>query len=128
MIKLKLESSTSSPVATSIEVSMPHQPATFPFPSVSLANPSQQCIRFRMVVFVHGVASLQYREVADSTSNSTFCFVYICAMQKMPLRNADTAIVSNCDHDYLYAKYLKYCVVAYSIVYKRASYIVSVWN
>ena len=40
--KSKLESSESSPVPTSLEVSMPlHQPATFPFPSVSLANPSQ---------------------------------------------------------------------------------------
>ena len=29
---LKLESSASSPVATSLEVSMPHQPATFSFP------------------------------------------------------------------------------------------------
>ena len=29
---LKLESSASSPVATSLEVSMPHQPATFFFP------------------------------------------------------------------------------------------------
>ena len=28
----KLESSASSPVATSLEVSMPHQPATFSFP------------------------------------------------------------------------------------------------
>ena len=37
----KLESSMSSPVATSLEVLMPlHQPATFPFPSVSLANTS----------------------------------------------------------------------------------------
>ena len=30
--QLKLESSASSPVATSLEVSMPHQPATFYFP------------------------------------------------------------------------------------------------
>ena len=39
---LKLESSASYPVTTSLEVSMPHQPATFPFPSVSfkLPNPS----------------------------------------------------------------------------------------
>ena len=29
---LKLESSASSPVATSLEVSMSHQPATFSFP------------------------------------------------------------------------------------------------
>ena len=29
---LKLESFASSPVATSLEVSMPHQPATFSFP------------------------------------------------------------------------------------------------
>ena len=29
---LKLESSASSPVATSLEVSMPHQPATLSFP------------------------------------------------------------------------------------------------
>ena len=41
VMKLKLELSVSSPVATSIEMFMPHQPATFPFPSISLANPSQ---------------------------------------------------------------------------------------
>ena len=29
---LKLESSASSPIATSLDVSMPHQPATFSFP------------------------------------------------------------------------------------------------
>ena len=32
MMILKLESSVSSPVATSLKVSMPHQPATFSFP------------------------------------------------------------------------------------------------
>ena len=36
---LKLESSASSPVATSLEVSMPDQPATFSFPKRQ-ANPS----------------------------------------------------------------------------------------
>ena len=74
---LKLELSASSPVATSLEVSMPlHQPATFPFPSVSLANPSRWYIRFRLVSFVHGVTSLHYHEVADSNSN--LCFVCMC--------------------------------------------------
>ena len=26
--------------------------------------------------------------------------LYVCAMEKTPLGNADTAFVSNCDHDY----------------------------
>ena len=40
MMILKLEPSASSLAATSLEVFMSQQPATFPFPSVSLANPS----------------------------------------------------------------------------------------
>ena len=99
MIKLKLESSARCPVATSIEVSMPHQPATFPFPSVSLANSSQQCIRFKLVVFVHGVASLHYPGHYREVEAVPFA-LYICAMQKVPSRNPDTVTVSNCDHDY----------------------------
>ena len=80
MMILKLQSSVSSPVATSLEMSMPHQPAMhiflshFPFPRVSLVNPSQYCIRFRLVGFIHAVASLHYYQVVYS--NSTFCFVY----------------------------------------------------
>ena len=39
---LKLESSLSSPVPTSLKVSIPlYQPATFPFLSISLANTSR---------------------------------------------------------------------------------------
>ena len=46
--------------------------------------------------------------------------LYVCAMasrEKMSSGNADTAFVSNCDHDYtelrakLYGTYSKYCVV-----------------
>ena len=30
-----------------------------------------------------------------------FFALYVCAMEKMPPGNADTAFVSNCDHDYI---------------------------
>ena len=50
---LKLESSASSPVATSLEVSMPHQPATFPFPSVSFKLPFYSWFQRRALMELH---------------------------------------------------------------------------
>ena len=43
--------------------------------------------------------------------------LYVCALEKMPPRNADTAFVSNYDHDYnqLYSTYIQ-SVVQYSKV------------
>ena len=57
VILLKMESSASSSnsadadSATSLEVSKPHQPRTFPFPNVSLGNLSLYCAHFRLAGF-----------------------------------------------------------------------------
>ena len=75
---LKLELSMSSPVATSLEVSMPHQPATFSFPKRQFSKSKSIVFWFqagRAVLFME-LHRYIINEVADS--NSTFCFVSMC--------------------------------------------------
>ena len=98
---LKLESSASSPVATSLEVSMPHQPATFSLSKRQFSKSKSIMLSFQAGWFCSWSCInryIHYHEVADS--NGTFCFVRIRATEKMPSENADTAFVSNCNNDY----------------------------
>ena len=97
MIILKLESSASSPVDTSLEVSMPHQPTTFSFPKRQFSN-SKLVVHLLQAGRVHGVASNHI--IIKSQIVMVPFALYACAMEKMPSGNTDTAFVSNCDNDY----------------------------
>ena len=100
MMKLKLETSASSPVATSIEVSMPQQPATFSFPKCRFSISNYQVSSAFVSGWLFSFMELHCYIIVRSQIVMVPFALYICAMEKMPSRNADTAIVSNCDHDY----------------------------
>ena len=96
---LKLELSTSSPVATSLEVSMPHQPATLSFPKCQFSKSMSVVRSFQVGCFRSWSCIDRYIIMRSQIVMVPFA-LYVCAMEKIPSGNADTAFVSNCDHDY----------------------------
>ena len=93
---LKLESSASSPVATSLEVSMPHQPATFSFFKRQFSKSKSVGSAFVSGWLVSFMELHRYIVMRSQIVIVPFA-LYVCAMEKMPSGNADTALVSNCD-------------------------------
>ena len=118
MMILKLESSANSPVATSLEVSMPlHQPATFSFPKCQFSKSKLVVRSFQASWFRLRSCTDRYIIMRSQMVIVSFA-LYVCAManrEKMSSGNADTAFVSNCDHDYhnymAHPWYSKNCVV-----------------
>ena len=94
-MKLKLASAVSSPVASSLEVSMLHQPITFSFPKHQFSKSKSVVHLFQAGWFCSWscIATLLQIVIVPFA-------LYICALEKMPPRNADTAFVCNYDHDY----------------------------
>ena len=105
---LKLELSVSSPVATSLEVSMPHQPAIFSFPKCQFSKSKLVVCWFQAGRAVLSVELHHYIIMRLQIVTAPFA-LYVCAMEKMPSGNADTAFVSNFNHDYnkLYGTYIQ---------------------
>ena len=102
---LKLELSVSSPVATSLEVSMPlHQPTTFSFPKHQFSKSKLVVRSFKASWFRSWSCTDRYIIIRWQMVTVPFAF-YVCAMassEKMSSGNANTAFVSNCDHNYNY--------------------------
>ena len=99
MMILKLESSMSYPVATLLELSIHHQPATFFFSK-------HQFSKFNSVVhsfqagWLRPWSCIGHYIIMRSQIVIVPFALYVCAMEKMPSGNADTVFVSNCDNDY----------------------------
>ena len=99
MMILKLESSASSPVVTSLEVSVPYQPATF-------SSPKRQFSKSKLVVclfqagWFHSWSCIDRYIIMRMQIVMVPFALYVCAMEKKPSGNADTAFVSNCDDDH----------------------------
>ena len=104
---LKLELSASSPVATSLEVSMPlHQPATFSFPKCQFSKSKLVVHSFQASLFRSLSCTDRYIIIRSQMVIVPFAW-YVCAMassEKMSSGNTDTAFVNSCtcDHDYNY--------------------------
>ena len=92
---LKLESSISSPVAISLEVSMPHQPFTFSF---------LKCQFSKYKLVVHSFQADLFRSwsciATLSLMRSQILIVpfalYVCAMEKILSKNAFLKRIRNC--------------------------------
>ena len=90
---MKLELSVSSPVATSLEVSMAHQPATFSFPKRKFSKSKLVMHSFQagwLVSFhmeLHHYIIMRLQIVIE-----LLLCKYVCAMDKKPSGNTDTAL------------------------------------
>ena len=106
---LKLESSASSTVVTSLEASMPlHQPTTFSFPKHQVSKSKLVACSFQASLFHSWTRSYTDHYIIMRSQMIIvilpFAF-YVCAMasrEKMSSGNANTAFISNCDHNYNY--------------------------
>ena len=99
MMILKLESSASSPVANLLEVSMPHQPATFSFSKCQFSNSKSVVHSFQGGWFRLWSCIDRYIIMRSQIVMVSYP-LYVCAMEKMLSGNADTAFVSNYDNDH----------------------------
>ena len=96
---LKLESSASSPVAISLEVSMPHQLAIFSFSKRQFSKSKSVVHSFQADWFCSWRCIDRYIIIRLQIVMVPFA-LYVCATEKMRSGNADTAFLSNCNNDY----------------------------
>ena len=88
--------SATADAATSLEVSMPHQPRSFSFPKRQFGK-SKPVLRSFQAGWFGSWSWLHYHEATDSA----FCFLCAKAIRenKMSSGNANVAFVSDCDYD-----------------------------